>query len=521
MSTKINGDRPPPHSIEAEQGVLSCVLQSPALLADCPPAEDFYDLRHQVIIQAARSVKNLDAFTLRQRLHDSGQLDDVGGDAYLAQISEAAPSPANLPNYLDTMREKTERRRIITTAGELVEMAHSYDGDMEDFQWAAQSTLGNLFSGRIETREQSWSIRGLNAFDATNDPAALIGYRDGRTTRFLCRGYGAWLIGPSGIGKSSLVSQAAFSWALGISLFGITPIRPLRILIVQAENDEGDAAEMTQGILQSFGIGEFDRPEMLSELNDRIRIMTERRLVGERFCAWLGKQIELHHADIVFADPFLSFAGLDVNRQDQCTKFLRQSLNPVLADTGACLFAAHHTGKPKDQKTMKGWTATDYAYQGIGSSELVNWARAVMVLLPLADGQHYELKLAKRGSRAGACHPDGEPTTSIYLRHALDRIFWEQVDPPAAPEEEKGEPRKGGKPSKVHEICSMNLYEFCAGCTTEGEGKKEIARRLESWLATQKMDVSIDTCRRAVMRLVETGKLTKTSASTYAKGPNA
>jgi hypothetical protein len=48
--------------------------------------------------------------------------------------------------------------------------------------------------------------------------------------------------------------------------------------------------------------------------------------------------------------------------------------------------ALHHTGKPKTLKETKNWTDIDYAYSGLGSSELVNWARAVMVLKPLDPG---------------------------------------------------------------------------------------------------------------------------------------
>ena len=59
-------------------------------------------------------------------------------------------------------------------------------------------------------------------------------------------------VGQSGIGKSSLCMQLAINWALGRTTFGIRPERPLKSLIVQAENDVGDVAEMFR---QFVGIG--------------------------------------------------------------------------------------------------------------------------------------------------------------------------------------------------------------------------------------------------------------------------
>jgi RecA-family ATPase len=76
-----------------------------------------------------------------------------------------------------------------------------------------------------------------------HDPSELLKHR------FLCRGGGMLLVGPTGIGKSSYSMQEMILWALGREAFGMVPARPLKSLLVQAENDDGDLAEMRDGVV--------------------------------------------------------------------------------------------------------------------------------------------------------------------------------------------------------------------------------------------------------------------------------
>src|SRR6187455_1028606 len=102
-------DRLPPISIEAEQGVLGCIMLSPNdCLGICiekfkKGVEVFYDLRHQVIfdtlIEMYDSKQPIDLITLQQKLKDKNQLEPVGGVTYLSALPDAVPSAANLEYY--------------------------------------------------------------------------------------------------------------------------------------------------------------------------------------------------------------------------------------------------------------------------------------------------------------------------------------------------------------------------------------------------------------------------------------
>ena len=68
------------------------------------------------------------------------------------------------------------------------------------------------------------------------------------------------------------------------------------------------------------------------------------------------------------------------------------------------------------------------AYSGLGSSELVNWARAIInVRRESKDYPIFSFNLTKRGKLAGMRMPDGKPTLSIKLRHAEGKVLWEVV----------------------------------------------------------------------------------------------
>jgi replicative DNA helicase len=136
-------DRLPPQSIEAEQGILGCVLLSPndSMLEVVTKfggnEEVMYDLRHQTILKALFEMYDarvqIDIITLQQKLKDSGLLEQVGGIAYLAGLPEKAPSAANISYYMGIVRDKFVLRQIIRTAKNSVSGVYEATGTVDEF----------------------------------------------------------------------------------------------------------------------------------------------------------------------------------------------------------------------------------------------------------------------------------------------------------------------------------------------------------------------------------------------------
>ncbi len=136
-------DRLPPHSLEAEQGVLGCMLLAPNdTIGTCleklkKGAESFYDLRHQMLyellVTAYDKKEPIDLITITQTLRDNKQLEAVGGVAYLSSLMDAVPSAANLPYYADIVKEKHLLRRVISTFTQTVANVYEFEGEIDKF----------------------------------------------------------------------------------------------------------------------------------------------------------------------------------------------------------------------------------------------------------------------------------------------------------------------------------------------------------------------------------------------------
>lgn len=123
----------PPHSIEAEQGILGCILLSSSsaltLCRERLPAgpDSFYDSRHQTLYRIMLAMDDegfaVDTLTLTSELRDHGLLEESGGPQYLSSLPETVPSAANLEFYTAIVADKFNRRKLIAHCQKLIASA--------------------------------------------------------------------------------------------------------------------------------------------------------------------------------------------------------------------------------------------------------------------------------------------------------------------------------------------------------------------------------------------------------------
>jgi len=422
-----------PASLEAERYLLGVLIRDSL----SPPEEllpsDFFEPKHQDIFAALLQLKDegkqADEVTVSQTLNANGS--PVSGHYVSDTASLVQFNPLN-PEWSALVKRTSALRRIGASARRLAELASDPSADPDALLTFAEGTLKT--SHRKTTKKsgpERMDFDYLLTADRKNDPNNILG------NRWLCKGGSLLIVGQSGTGKSSLMMQAAVHWALGKDFFGIKPVKPLRSVILQAENDALDMGESLQDVVA----GAYLDSGEIAQLKDHLAIFRDTISTGTTFTDALRKLIFDHQADIVFIDPLLSFAGIDVSDQEQASKFLRHDLAPILLETGAVLVAMHHTGKPKAASDKEGHTVADLAYAGLGSSEFTNYFREVAVLFRCqGDEPIYKFGLTKRRGRAGLKDSEGQFKGEIYIRHAAEKgvIRWEysqspsQVDSPKA-----------------------------------------------------------------------------------------
>ncbi|MBD3619188.1 MAG: replicative DNA helicase [Chromatiales bacterium] len=125
----------PPHSIEAEQAVLGgLMLENSAWdqIADRVGEEDFYRHDHRLIFRAiadlAERSSPFDVVTLSEWFQSRGELETVGGLAYLGTLAKDTPSAANIRAYADIVRERAILRRMIEVGTAIADNGYNADG---------------------------------------------------------------------------------------------------------------------------------------------------------------------------------------------------------------------------------------------------------------------------------------------------------------------------------------------------------------------------------------------------------
>lgn len=327
-----------------------------------------------------------------------------------------------------------------------------------------------------------------------DDPNNILG------DRFLCRGACAMLFGYSGVGKSSLETQLSHMWALGKTCLGIRPSRPLNILIIQAENDDGDLAEMRDGVAEGMieaGLMTAKQAQCAQKFVWTIR-------VSSKCGAQVGPLLEQYGPgfDLVMLDPLFAYLGGDSADQKDVSYFLRNVIDPVIARLNIALLILHHTNKPpKDGK--HGSSVADMAYLSAGSAELTNYPRGILAVLPTQRSDVFRLVAAKRGDRLGwGKDASGKPRRTKMIAHSEGYICWRELDDvEAAQVAAEGGEKKNGPQERSKEKADRirRAKEWLMGaCLRSALLVQDIHNRLElEFELTREQD------RRNVIRFVE------------------
>jgi replicative DNA helicase len=138
----------PPQNTEAEESLLSAILvDNTALLevVEVLSAGDFYRTAHQKIYAAMTDLfdraEPIDLVTLSNHLKEKGQLETVGGAAFLARMVDVVPMAANAQHYARIVHDKAVLRRLIEKANAISKRCFQEQGPADEIVDFAESAI--------------------------------------------------------------------------------------------------------------------------------------------------------------------------------------------------------------------------------------------------------------------------------------------------------------------------------------------------------------------------------------------
>jgi replicative DNA helicase len=148
MATDLSLEKNLPHNLEAERSVLGSILienQAINRAQEILRETDFYRDTHRKIYRVMEHLSEratvIDEITLKDELARQGELDAVGGPAYIAGLADAVPSPDHVEYYAKIVKEKAVLRSLIASASGILNDCYKAEDEVPELLDRAESSI--------------------------------------------------------------------------------------------------------------------------------------------------------------------------------------------------------------------------------------------------------------------------------------------------------------------------------------------------------------------------------------------
>ncbi|HXG87849.1 MAG TPA: replicative DNA helicase [Vicinamibacterales bacterium] len=147
-----------PHNLDAERSVIGAILidnEAFNVAASVIDSRAFFRDAHRRIfermIALAERSQPIDLVTLKEELERAGELDEVGGPAYIASLVDGVPRATNVEYYARIVKEKSTLRSLIFSANKILSNAYEADQEADLILDEAESAIFAVADDRIKT----------------------------------------------------------------------------------------------------------------------------------------------------------------------------------------------------------------------------------------------------------------------------------------------------------------------------------------------------------------------------------
>jgi len=342
-------NNPPPHSVNAEQGVLGSLMLDKLAwgkVAGWLAPEDFYRHDHHLIFKAMAGLtsegKPLDVITLAETLEQLGWLAESGGLSYLASLAKETPSAANIDAYAAIVREKADLRRLGELGADIQALA-SVPG---------QRSVSELLAG-MRGRFEAIDKRQREADPKQHGSFGTISAQELCAKEFppikwavpaLIPAGAALLAGAPKIGKSWLALDISIAVASGGAVLGKIQVDPGTVLYLALEDNE---RRLKSRLLKRLG----DAP-----IPDALHFKTEWPRLDQGAAERLRDWMDCHpDTRLVIVDTLARIRPPSNGKKTLYTEDydIGKPLLDVARDYGVAILLVHHTKKGESDDPLE------------------------------------------------------------------------------------------------------------------------------------------------------------------------
>ena len=474
----------PPHSLEAEQGILGAVLQWPtealAAVSEVVNPADFFNHAHRLIYTAALGLSKqgaeIDIITVHEALQLSGHAQDAGGLTYLNQLTVGVLSARGARRYAELVAERATLRALITASDQLAQAAFNLQGrSVTEVLDEAKLALG-----RIETHSkhggQKMPLMCLEDLRQQSDQVRWL------VKHILPAEAVGMMFGGSGTFKSFIALDAALHVAHGLPWMGRRTNKG-PVLYIAAEGGAGlwarvDAWHRSRN-LEYSGIDFRVLPAAINLAQDAWRVVDAAQLVS-------------HTPALVVVDTLSQTYAGEENSAQEMAGYLRE-LGTRFRDLWRCaVLLIHHSGHSATERPRGSSAIRANLDFMLGVFRDEKEMLATVSCAKQKDGDTFaDATFQMRVLELGV-DSDGDRITSLVARHLSAQ---HEVEEAQAAEQKAG---RGGKRSLLltlaqngmkYEALRKAFYEDC-GLTTPDAQRQAFHRALNAAKKAGALEVS-------------------------------
>lgn len=179
----------PPQALDLEEAVLGAMMIDKKGIDDVIDIlhpEAFYKEANQRIYKAIKvlfeTTQPIDLLTVSNQLKTQGDLDFVGGDYYLINLTQKVSSSAHIEFHARIVLQKYIQRRLITISNEIIQESYDETVDVFDLLDDAESKLFEVTQGNIKRSSenaQSLVSQALQKIEEISNQSGMSGVQSG------------------------------------------------------------------------------------------------------------------------------------------------------------------------------------------------------------------------------------------------------------------------------------------------------------------------------------------------------